>query len=151
MRRRHKPARFKRVERFTPRSTKGIIKTHPLNPTFPLHISQITKQGDLNTAELLVNNKAKVNAYSNSKKTALHLAALYNHHEMIELLLKNKANIEAKTDEICTPLHFAAKKGNLQCVKVLLNHNAKLYQRDFRKWSPLHYAAYNGEETFWVC
>jgi ankyrin repeat protein len=34
--------------------------------------------GDFESAEILIHNKAKVNAYSNQQKTPLHFAAMNN-------------------------------------------------------------------------
>ena len=71
-------------------------------------------------ANVLINSKADLNAFSNSKKTPLHFAALANKVDAMNLLAKSGANLECLSEEKCTPLHFAAKKGNIDCVESLL-------------------------------
>jgi ankyrin repeat protein len=39
--------------------------------------------GDKDSAEILIDNRANVNAYSNQQKTPLHFAAFNNHVEII--------------------------------------------------------------------
>lgn len=50
--------------------------------------------GDLQSASMLIEQNAKVNAFSNQNRTPLHLAAANNHVELIELLLMNNAELE---------------------------------------------------------
>ena len=95
-------------------------------------------------AHILIQNKANLNAFSNSKKTPLHFAALNNQVEAINLLIDSGANMECLSEEQCTPLHFACKKGYIECVESLLVKGADLYALDMRQWTPLHYATYNG-------
>jgi len=54
--------------------------------------------GDLESATLLIQADAKVNAYSNQQRTPLHLAALNNHVDLIKLLLMAQADLEWKDD-----------------------------------------------------
>lgn len=100
--------------------------------------------GDLESAKTLLQNGAKVNAFSNQQKQALHFAALKDSVPCIRLLLQNRAKLEAKDNQGCTPLHLACKKGCQNSVSVLLSHGANIYAVDEREWTPLHYAAYNG-------
>ena len=47
--------------------------------------------GDLESATTLLAKGAKVGAFSNLGKTALHFAAMKNHVDVIRTLLKNRA------------------------------------------------------------
>lgn len=100
--------------------------------------------GDLESAQQLLNSGAKVNSYSNQQKTPLHFAAMNNHTQVIQLLISRNAEIEWNDEQKCTPLHLACKKGNLESVALLLNQGANIYAQDFRQWTPLHYGSYNG-------
>ena len=57
-------------------------------------------------AELLLANKAEVNAKDNGSLTPLHCAALEGHKDVVELLLANKAEVNAKDNNGATPLHY---------------------------------------------
>jgi ankyrin repeat protein len=54
--------------------------------------------------------------------TPLHLAAFYDHQDMVELLLANKADINAKNNKGETPLRVAADKGKQNLVELLRQH-----------------------------
>ena len=68
--------------------------------------------GDIESAKILIAKGAKVGAFSNQQKQALHFAAMKNHVPVIRLLLASKAVLEAKDSLHCTPLHLACKKGS---------------------------------------
>ena len=59
-------------------------------------------------AELLLANKAEVNAKDNRRWTPLHWAAAQGHKDVAELLLANKAEVNAKDKDGEMPLHYAA-------------------------------------------
>ena len=90
--------------------------------------------GDIQSAEILLQSGAKVDAFSNMERTALHFASMKNHVDIIRLLLDNKykAKLEAADEQHCTPLHLACKKGALDSVNVLLAFSANIYALDVR-------------------
>lgn len=45
--------------------------------------------GDLESAQFLIENGSKVNAFSNKNRTPLHFAAMNNHADLIQILLTN--------------------------------------------------------------
>ena len=115
-------------------------------------------KGDLIAWAELIQNGANVNAFSTSMKTPIHLAAYYNHPEIIHLLAQSGANLEGITnDEILhfstlkhsmlaenvAPLLLTAKRGNIEWFELLLKLGAYFYTADIRKWNWLHYATYH--------
>jgi ankyrin repeat protein len=82
----------------------------------PLHFA--ASMGSKNIAELLLANKADVNAKAKDGRTPLHLAAQLGHKDVVELLLANNASVDAKADG-STPLHLAALEGHEDVVELL--------------------------------
>src|SRR5713101_2106293 len=62
--------------------------------------------GQKEVAELLLANKADVNAQDNYGMTPLHCAVAQGYKDLAELLLANKADVNAQDNEGVTPLHF---------------------------------------------
>jgi ankyrin repeat protein len=101
----------------------------------PLHYAAMV--GRLDIAELLVANKADVNARDNHGVTPLHLAS---DKAMAELLLANKADVHARNEEGRTPLHMAASRGQAGMKDVaesLLAHGADVNAKANNGWTPL--------------
>ena len=102
--------------------------------------------GDFQSVEILINNGALIDAYSNNKRIPLHLASYRGFSNIVEYLLKNGSDPNYKDELGCTPLHLAAKKGNVKCIDFLLKYEADLYCLDFRGWNILHYASFHGHK-----
>ena len=83
----------------------------------PLHLA--AQSGNTKVAELLLANKADVNARDNDGDTPLHGAAYAGYKDVVELLLANKADINAKDNDGDTPLRGAAQRGRGDIVKLL--------------------------------
>ena len=81
---------------------------------------------------LLKDHPDWVNHKENDGTTALHLAVLYGHKDMVDLLLTNNAEVS---------IHDAAAIGDLEKVKALLNANPDLVNsKDKGGWTPLLWA-----------
>ena len=92
-------------------------------------IAAVRHADDVELVQLLVNNKAKVNATTNVGFTPLHyLIAKFPHAEnfmaIADILLAAGANINAKDQKGFTPLHMAAARGYIDEVRYLLNKDA---------------------------
>lgn len=78
----------------------------------------------LDTADLLLKNKARVDLVDRGGLIALHNAASFGHTEMVQLLLTHESNVNAKDKWLFTPLHEAAQKGRTQVCGLLLAYGA---------------------------
>ncbi|MGB8354001.1 MAG: ankyrin repeat domain-containing protein [Chthoniobacteraceae bacterium] len=83
--------------------------------------------GHREVAELLLANKADVNARDHQDNTPLHEAAAGGHLDLAELLLASKADVNARAHDGGTPLHMARDK---DMIKFLLAHGAGINAKD---------------------
>ncbi len=77
--------------------------------------------------------------------TALHLAVVENHVDVIRLLVESGANIEAHTRFSRTPLFIAALSGQLEAAMALVDCGAVVDAPARNKKTPLYIAAHMGE------
>ena len=110
----------------------------------PLHVA--AQAGHKEVAELLLANKADVNATVSGGWTPLHLATDKDHKEVVELLLANKADANATDNRGMTPLHWAADKDHKEVAELLLANRADVNAKDNRGMTPLHWAAQAGHK-----
>jgi len=104
-----------------------------------LHVA--AQNGHKDVAELLLANRADVNAKTKKGITPLHEAAEHGHKIVIELLLANKADVNAKTSVVGqTPLHVALNYGRKDVAEFLLASGADANAKDNDGETPLHYA-----------
>jgi hypothetical protein len=89
----------------------------------PLHYA--AAYGHKDVAELLLANKADVNAKDNQGWTPLHYAALKGYADVAELLLANKAEVNAEANSGWTPLHYAAANGHKDVAELLRQHGGQ--------------------------
>jgi ankyrin repeat protein len=71
-------------------------------------------------AELLLANKADVNAKDAADQTPLHYAVKNGYKDMAELLLANKADVNAKENHGLTPLHMVVEGAHTDIAELLL-------------------------------
>ena len=91
----------------------------------PLHCAAFGVQHQKDMAELLLANKAKVNAKDSQGRTPLHYAAIGSHKDVVELLLTNKAAINARDRNGKTPLYYATLKGTTPVAELLRQHGGR--------------------------
>jgi ankyrin repeat protein len=128
-------------------------------------------KGHKDVVQLLLANKADVDAKANNSRTPLHMAAANGHKDVVELLLANFADVSAKDSEGmspvdlatkgghedivellrkdengATPLLVAAAKGHKDVVQLLLANKADVNAKANNGRTPLHMAAANGHK-----
>jgi len=75
--------------------------------------------------ELLVINKAEVDAKTADGYTPLHFAASVGHKDVVDLLLANTAEVNARANNGGTPLRFAADARHQDVVDLLRQHGGR--------------------------
>ncbi len=126
------------------------------NQNTPLHL--VAGGGDINSAALLLQYGADVNARGRSGLTPLHWAAYKGHTGLTTLFLgmtllevdhdflSINAEINARDTEQNTSLHFAAFKGYRDIAMYLLSAGAEINAHKVHRMTPLHCAAVAGNE-----
>ncbi len=74
-------------------------------------------------------------------RTAMHLAAQLNRHELIKKLAENGEKVSPRDKGNATPLHIALEKGNAEAAEVLLKAGADLKATTRNGYTILHHAA----------
>jgi ankyrin repeat protein len=126
---------------------KALLKTNPglvfnqdsYASQSPLHLA--AQYGHKDVAELLLANKADVEANAYGGWTPLLNAVFGGHKDMVELLVANKANVNVKEAASRTPLHVAAENGYTEIAAFLLASKADLNAKNREGYTPLHVAA----------
>ena len=89
----------------------------------PLHYACCTH--DFETAVLLLDHEALVNAPTPEGATALMMAVETEDTNLVNLLLQREAKVNAKIPgSLITALHLAARRGDLETVQQLCRHHA---------------------------
>ena len=102
--------------------------------------------GQAESAQLLMTAHANVAACSaSSGATALGVASLGGHLEIIDALLRAGAAVDARGELGTAALHGCAAHGQVVCAARLLDAHASPSATDARGATPLHYAACEGQ------
>ena len=103
--------------------TRGTVQHENVNveekykPT-PLHLA--LKGGDVEFAQVLIEQGADVNAEDDSKWTPLHRASDGGHVVFAQMLIEHGANMNAQDNSESTPLHLASSGGHVEVAQVLI-------------------------------
>jgi hypothetical protein len=125
---------------------KALIKEHPelvnsqssYADQAPLHLA--VEYGHKDVAELLLANKADVEAKAHGGWTPLLNAVFGGHKDLVELLLTYQADANVKEMSGRTPLHVAAENDYTEIAALLLAHKAHVNARNRDGLTPLHIA-----------
>ena len=131
---------------------KALLKDHPdlvfnkdNDGRSPLHWA--ANSGHKDVVELLLTNKAEVNAKDNNGGTPLLYATAGARWNVAQLLLANKAEVNAKDSDGRSPLHWAASMGHKDMAELLLTNKAEVNAKNNLGVTPLHYATAGGDNA----
>ena len=98
--------------------------------------------GHTDICGLLLTHGSDVNEVQlKTKGTALHLAAVRGHEDVVEVLLSWRAIVDPQSHIGSTPLNDACQEGHLACVLALLKAGASLSVPNVDGYLPIHTAA----------
>jgi ankyrin repeat protein len=131
---------------------KSLIKANPglvnsqasYGSQTPLHLA--VECGHKDVAELLLANKADIEAKAYGGWTPLLQAVFGGHKDLVELLVANKAEVNVKEDAGRTPLHVAAENGYTEIAAFLLASKADVNVKNRDGDTPLHVAVARGDK-----
>jgi len=133
--------------------------------TTPLMVA--AGKGHRDIVELLITNGAEINAKDSLnddeiaeriaamvgailpeggavEKTALHLAAVGGHKEVVELLIANGADVNVMDAAGQTPLYYAVSRGHKESTELLIAEGVDVNAKDSDGVAPLHMAIHLG-------
>lgn len=84
-----------------------------------------------------------INAVTENKETALIIASVKGHYDLVYWLLNNGANVSAVDEDQRAALYYAAVNGHLEIAAMLLNKNADTNQLSKLHKTPLMAAVHN--------
>ena len=106
------------------------------------------RYGHVVIAKTLVNNKANVNAKTDSGDTPLTLAARHEHDNVVHALLSDsQCPVDAKGQDGYTALHYSCRYGHVDTVRTLVNHKANVNAKTDSGDTPLTLAAINKHDN----
>ncbi|XP_076299610.1 tonsoku-like protein [Lasioglossum baleicum] len=118
-----------RISRKRTRKKSTVVKRNEKGET-QLHVACIN--GNIESAEKLLEAGHPTNVRDHFGWTPLHEAANHGHVEVAKLLLQHGADVNDPGSIMCqgvTPLHDAASCGNTSMMKLLVEHGANLELR----------------------
>jgi ankyrin repeat protein/WD40 repeat protein len=93
---------------------------------------------NLQLAELLLNNGAKINQQNNAGDTALSLSVRNSQQAIFEFLLNKNANVNTSDNEGYTPLLRSIRNGKVEMAKSLLEKVKNINAASKSGWNALH-------------
>lgn len=116
-----------------------VASENEQKPAKTLH--QAAEDGDLAEVKRLIAEGADVNLKDEDGGTALRIAAVYDHTDIVELLIDKGANVNAPNRDGLNPLNDAVFKNNKEMVSLLISKGADVNFMHYRdNQTPLFWA-----------
>jgi hypothetical protein len=108
---------------------------------FSHNVLDLVERGQNVELKMALDSGADANAINAEGQTALMLAVLYDHEEIVETLLASGVEIDAVDNEGFTALMKAVKYGNIPITQILIDRGAELDLKDKGGMTALMWAA----------
>lgn len=108
----------------------GLIELYRTNNSGLLTPLHLAARENIDVAQILIDNGARVHAIDGSGHTALYFAAQYGNIAAARLLIDHNADINAQDLNGNTPLHIAVLINNFEMVKFLVENWADISVKD---------------------
>ena len=105
------------------------------------------RYGDVDIANILVNNGADISATDESGNTTLHIASQFGRFELVNYLLMRNPDVNALNKANNTPLHLAVMSGRRMVAEQLVYHGANLTGKNSTGDTPLKCAEKYDKDT----
>ncbi|MES9851415.1 MAG: ankyrin repeat domain-containing protein [Candidatus Thiodiazotropha sp. L084R] len=105
------------------------------------------RYGDVDIANILVNNGADISATDESGNTTLHIASQFGRFELVNYLLMRTPDVNALNKSNNTPLHLAVMSGRRMVAEQLVYHGANLTGKNSTGDTPLKCAEKYNKDT----
>ena len=102
------------------------------------------KRGDVNKVSNDLRAGADPNIFDTTLTSALHVAAINGHIDVMRLLVSSGARLDSRDRNMVTPLLACLKKGLLEPVKALIEMGAEKFVSDRMQRSSAFFAAFSG-------
>ena len=131
------------------RFSEEVIAIGVSGALFDSELIRTCEQGDSLQARWLAVRGVDLHAHfkqgSYSGFTAIHVAAIHGHINVVKVLLGCGADMEEETASECRrPLHLAALTGQVSMAKFLIREGAQLDAKTQHGMQPIHDAAWSG-------
>jgi len=104
-------------------------------------------RGNLEAADVLIQNGANLNAINLKGWTALMAAVRDANYSAVKFLLEHGADVNHLSPDHWTGLAEAAQSGYLDILEALLKYGADTEVRSSHDWTPLMHACYRGDKA----
>jgi len=120
-----------------------LINQPNSNGVYPLHVA--AKVGNVQIAEILIQNNAKGGCLDQYGLTPLHYAARSGNKDVLIYLLKQKGTqVDCQEKGFWTPLHYATYYKHTDLVKILCEYKASVDETNVESKTALHLACEAG-------
>ncbi len=100
---------------------------------------ELCEKSDIDGVKNFLKHGGDIFERSYRKKTALHVACKYNHHEIVKFLIKEGLSVNAKNKTKETPLFYSLASKDI--LETLLKNGANLNHCNINGETPLHFAS----------
>ena len=101
-----------------------VVSFTEIDPGMVDRFLDVAVCGDVHEVVEMMDGGVLPDTHDESGTTALHLASLNNHKDLVLVLVQRGADVNKQTDGGVTPLHWAAWTNSTDVISVLLQQGA---------------------------